>query len=87
MEFRIQSIPNCILFKDGRPVDQFVGAYPEPAIRKFLAPYCPSEAEKLYATAEEQLKSGESDKAHELFKEVLEIEPKHAVRIWLWPGF
>ena len=54
MEFRIQSIPNCILFKDGRPVDQFVGAYPEPAIRKFLAPYCPSEAEELYATAEER---------------------------------
>jgi putative thioredoxin len=51
MEFRIQSIPNCILFKDGRPVDQFVGAYPEPAIRKFLAPYCPSE-EKAFASAE-----------------------------------
>src|SRR5688572_31570144 len=29
MEFRIQSIPNCILFKNGRPVDQFVGAYPD----------------------------------------------------------
>ncbi len=55
MEFQIQSIPNCILFKDGRPVDQFVGAYPEPAIRKFLAPYCPSEAERLFATAEEEL--------------------------------
>ena len=78
MEFRIQSIPNCILFKDGRPVDQFVGAYPEPAIRKFLAPHCPSEAEELYATAEEQLKSGESDEARELFKRVLELEPKHA---------
>ena len=78
MEFRIQSIPNCILFKDGRPIDQFVGAYPEPAIRKFLAPYCPSEAEKLFAIAEEQLRSGRSDTAQELLKEVLKIEPKHA---------
>jgi thioredoxin len=77
MEFRIQSIPNCILFKDGRPVDQFVGAYPEPAIRKFLAPYCPSEAEKLFATAEQQLQAGEVQKAHELFEEVLKIEPSH----------
>jgi len=78
MEFRIQSIPNCILFKDGRPVDQFVGAYPEPAIRKFLAPHCPSEAEKLFAIAEEQLRSGRSDATHKLLKEVLKIEPKHA---------
>lgn len=78
MEFRIQSIPNCILFKDGRPVDQFVGAYPEPAIRKFLAPYCPSEAEKLVKIAEEQLQSGRSETAQKLFKEVLRIEPKHA---------
>jgi putative thioredoxin len=78
MEFQIQSIPNCILFKDGRPVDQFVGAYPEPAIRKFLTPYCPSQAERLYATAEEELKSGESDKAQKLLQRVLELEPKHA---------
>jgi putative thioredoxin len=77
MEFRIQSIPNCILFKDGRPMDQFVGAYPEPAIRKFLAPYCPSEAEKLFATAEQQLQAGKVQEAHELFEEVLKIEPSH----------
>jgi len=77
-EFRIQSIPNCILFKDGRPVDQFVGAYPEPAIRKFLAPYCPSEAEKLYARAEERLQSGKLEEALKLFKEVLKIEPGDA---------
>jgi len=77
MEFRIQSIPNCILFKDGRPVDQFVGAYPEPAIRKFLAPYCPSEAEKLFATAEAQVRSGKPDTAQKLFKDVLRIEPQH----------
>lgn len=77
MDFRIQSIPNCILFKDGRPVDQFVGAYPEPAVRKFLAPYCPSEAEKLFATAEQQLQTGKVQEAHEFLEGVLKIEPSH----------
>jgi putative thioredoxin len=77
MDFRIQSIPNCILFKDGRPVDQFVGAYPEPAIRKFLAPYCPSEAGKLFATAEQQLQTGKVQQAHELLEGVLKMEPSH----------
>jgi len=78
MEFRIQSIPNCILFKEGRPVDQFVGAYPESAIRKFLAPYCPSEAEKLYARAEERLQSGKLEEAQKLLEAVLKIEPGDA---------
>jgi putative thioredoxin len=59
-------------------VDQFVGAYPEPAIRKFLAPYCPSEADKLFATAEQQLQVGNVQKAQELFEEVLKMEPSHA---------
>jgi putative thioredoxin len=78
MEFRIQSIPNCMLFKEGRPVDQFVGAYPEPAIRKFLAPYCPSESEKLFADAERQLQAGRAQAARELFEGVLKIEPDHS---------
>jgi putative thioredoxin len=78
MEFRIQSIPNCILFKDGRPVDQFVGAYPEPAIRKFLAPHCPTGAEKLYALAEERLQSGKPEEARKLFEELLKTEAGHA---------
>lgn len=78
MEFRIQSIPNCMLFKDGRPVDQFVGAFPEPTIRKFLAPYCPSEAEKLVAAGEQELRSGKSETARERFMEALKIEPKNA---------
>ena len=77
MEFRIQSIPHCLLFQEGRPVDQFVGAYPESAIRKFLAPYCPSEAEKLFTNAEQQLQAGGVQKAHELFEGVLKIEPNH----------
>lgn len=78
MEFRIQSIPNCMLFKDGRPVDQFVGAFPEATIRKFLAPYCPSEAEKLVAVGEQELRSGKSETARELFNEALRVEPKNA---------
>ncbi|MCI0620695.1 MAG: thioredoxin [Acidobacteria bacterium] len=78
MEFRIQSIPNCILFKEGRPVDQFVGAYPEPAMRKFLEPYCPSEAAKLHALAERNLQAGKPEEAEKLFLEVLRIEPGRA---------
>jgi len=78
MEFRIQSIPNCILFRDGRPVDQFVGAYPEAAVRNFLAPYCPSEADKLCALAERRAQSGNSEEALKLYESVLMLEPRNA---------
>ena len=78
MEFGIQSIPNCILFKQGRPVDQFVGAYPETAIRKFLAPHCPSAADKLFAKAEDALSHHQEGEAQRLLLEALQQDPKHS---------
>jgi thioredoxin 1 len=30
------SVPTMILFKDGQPADQLIGAQPKAAIRKFL---------------------------------------------------
>jgi putative thioredoxin len=34
--FGVRSIPFCVLFKGGQPVDGFVGALPEAEVRKFL---------------------------------------------------
>ncbi len=35
-KYGVMSIPNIKLFKNGEIVDEFVGAYPEEDIRKFL---------------------------------------------------
>jgi putative thioredoxin len=35
-EFGIMSVPTVILFKNGEPVDYFVGALPEPQVREWL---------------------------------------------------
>lgn len=35
-KYGIMSIPNVKLFKNGKVVDEFVGAYPEDTIRKWL---------------------------------------------------
>jgi len=37
--FRIQSVPTVLLVSDGRPVDGFMGAQPEAAVRRFLDPH------------------------------------------------
>ena len=43
--FGVRSIPFCVLFKGGQPVDGFVGALPESEIRTFLDKHVPSAAE------------------------------------------
>src|SRR3954471_16828893 len=46
-EYRIQSIPAVKAFKDGRVVDEFVGALPPAAVARWLDGLAPSEAERL----------------------------------------
>jgi thioredoxin 1 len=38
--YRIRGIPTLILFKDGQPIDQLVGAHPKKAIEDFLKKSC-----------------------------------------------
>ncbi|HVM33336.1 MAG TPA: thioredoxin [bacterium] len=35
-KFHVHGIPTVILFKDGQPVDQFVGAKSKPAVEEFI---------------------------------------------------
>ena len=51
--FGIRSIPTCVLLKDGKPVDGFMGALPEGKVREFLDKHLPSDDE-LAADAEAQ---------------------------------
>ncbi|WP_026924447.1 thioredoxin [Glycomyces arizonensis] len=36
-KFQVMSVPTMILFKDGQPADQLIGAQPKAAIKRFLA--------------------------------------------------
>jgi putative thioredoxin len=52
-EYRIQSIPAVKAFKDGKVVDEFVGALPPAAVERWLDGLAPSEAEMLVAAGGE----------------------------------
>lgn len=55
--FGVRSIPFCVLFDQGQPVDGFVGAQPEAQVRQFLDRHVPSQAE---AQAEAQAEEAEA---------------------------
>ncbi|RQP26629.1 tetratricopeptide repeat protein [Piscinibacter terrae] len=77
--FGVRSIPFCVLFKDGQPVDGFVGALPEGEVRKFLDKHVPSAeetaAEEELAEASELLAEGDTDSALERLQEAVAINP------------
>jgi putative thioredoxin len=77
--FGVRSIPFCVMFKDGQPVDGFVGALPEAEIRKFLDKHVPSPeelaAEEDVHEAEELLAEGNVDSALAKLQEAVAINP------------
>jgi putative thioredoxin len=77
-QMRIQSIPAVYAFKDGRPVDAFVGAVPESQIKQFIqrlgGPSGPSPVEEAMAMAKEALQNGDYDSAGGIFSQVLQQE-------------
>ena len=58
--FGIRSIPTCKLFRDGQPVDEFMGALPEQAVRQFLEKHIEREPNPAVAQAREHLLAGDT---------------------------
>jgi putative thioredoxin len=74
-QFGIRSIPTVKLFRDGRPVDEFIGALPEPAVREFLDRYVARESDAQVAQARELLHAGDVDAAVALLNEARQADP------------
>jgi putative thioredoxin len=80
----IQSIPAVIAFKDGQPVDGFMGAIPESQVKAFIERIVgkggPDLAEAVKA-AEEARAAGDPQAAAEIYTLVLEQEPENIAAI------
>ena len=73
--FGIRSIPNVKLFRDGQPVDEFLGALPERAVREFLDRHVGRESDTQVALAQEQLAAGNAAGAVVLLNDAREADP------------
>lgn len=58
-QFGIRSIPTVKLFRNGQPVDEFMGALPEAQIRAFLEKHLPRPSDSAVAGAEQRLMAGD----------------------------
>jgi putative thioredoxin len=76
-QFGVQSIPLVVAFKNGAPVAEFLGAQPEPVVRRFVASLLPSEADRLAQDGTELLAGGHANAAEERFRAALEQDARH----------
>lgn len=74
-QFGIRSLPTVKLFKDGQPVDEFMGALPESDIRAFLDKHIPRESDLLLVQAEALLAKGETEAAIPLIEQARSADP------------
>jgi putative thioredoxin len=82
-QMRIQSIPAVYAFKDGRPVDGFVGALPESQVKQFVQRLGggnggPSPVEEAMAMAKEAVQTGDHATAAAIYAQLVQREPEDA---------
>ena len=81
----IQSIPAVVAFKDGQPVDGFMGAQPESQVKAFIerlaGPAPVNEADAMLEQATELLVTRDYAQAAQLFGAVMQMEPDNVAAI------
>lgn len=81
-QMRVQSLPTVYAFRDGRPLDGFMGVQPESAIRAFIDRLVGGEAEsdlaQVLEAAEAALETGDLQGAAEAFAAVLQEDRANA---------
>ncbi|HMM14897.1 MAG TPA: thioredoxin [Parvibaculum sp.] len=78
-QLRVQSIPAVFAFKNGQPVDGFMGALPESQVRAFIERLAgdvgPSPAEELIEAGRAALEAGDLSSAAQAFAQAIQLEP------------
>ncbi|HEY8194539.1 MAG TPA: thioredoxin [Hyphomicrobium sp.] len=81
-QLRVQSLPTVLAFRDGQPIDGFVGVQPESAVKAFVDRLIADDAEvglgELLKTAEDLMEQGDLQGAAEVFATVLQEDRTNA---------
>ena len=82
-QMQVKSIPAVFAFKDGKPVDGFMGGQPESELNKFVARLAgdsdpAAEAKTLVARAKDSLAAGDPGGAAQDFAGAIKLDPDNA---------
>jgi putative thioredoxin len=77
-QFGVRSLPTVKLFKNGQPVDEFMGALPESQIQAFIDQHIDRESDKVHARAIEALQANDQETALKLLQEANAMDPERA---------
>ncbi|HSR82495.1 MAG TPA: thioredoxin [Hyphomicrobiaceae bacterium] len=84
-QLRIQSIPTVYAFRDGRPLDGFMGAQPESAVKAFverlLGEEAATDAAAAIEAADKALEAGDLQSAAEVYAGVLQEDPQNVAAL------
>ncbi|MBI1648689.1 thioredoxin [Hyphomicrobium sulfonivorans] len=84
-QLRVQSLPTVYAFRDGRPLDGFMGAQPESAVKAFVERLLGADEEAdiatILATAEQTLEEGDVQAAAEIYAAVLQQHKDNATAL------
>ncbi len=78
IRYGVQGIPAVKAFENGEVVSQFVGAQPEPVVRKFMERLVPSKADEGLERARSLLATRHWKAAEKAFREVFEEDDSNA---------
>jgi putative thioredoxin len=84
-QLRVQSLPTVYAFRDGRPLDGFMGAQPESAVKAFvdrlLGEEAAMDAAAAIEAADKALEGGDLQGAAEVYAAVLQQEPQNVAAL------
>lgn len=81
-QLRVQSIPAVFAFKDGQPIDGFMGALPESQVKAFVEKHISGSAEDgaigdMLESAQESLSLGDIGGAAQSYATILQVDAKN----------
>jgi len=76
-QYAIRSLPTMMLFRDGKPVEQIIGAQPGTVIRAAVEKHLPRPGDPLVAAATALIRADELDAAAAKLREALALDPQN----------
>ena len=77
-QYGVQGIPMVVAFRDGKIVDTFTGALPEPAIREWIEGILPTELDLMVDQARTALFENDDVAAEHILRQVLDQQADHS---------